>query len=336
LETATVAGIAPVLGNDPAGPAQPRRPLAISSGNGLRATAKAMELVQAGSDPLDAAVAAVNIVEEDPNDMTVGYGGLPNEDGIVELDASVMHGPTHRAGAVAALRGVKYPSRVAKLVMERTDHLLLVGEGAQQFARAHGFPIENLLTENARKIWLYWKETRGADDDWLPPPPKDLDPVVRKFFGIRPTGTIHCGVLDAKGDIGGCTTTSGLAFKLAGRVGDSPILGAGLYLDNAVGCCGSTGRGEANLVNCSSLLVIENMRRGMPPKEACLDVLQRIADRTREPRLLKAPGRPNFDLKFYALNKDGQYAGVSLWKGGHFAVHDGRSNRLEECAHLLE
>jgi N4-(beta-N-acetylglucosaminyl)-L-asparaginase len=224
---------------------------------------------------------------------------------------------------------------VAKLVMEQTDHLLMVGDGALQFAKSFGFSEENLLTENARKIWLHWRATRGEKDNWLPAPPKDLDPAVRRFFGVREHGTVHVGVLDAAGNIGGCTSTSGLYFKLPGRVGDSPILGAGLYVDNDVGSCGSTGRGEANLLNCSSFLAVEHMRRGMSPKEACLAVCQRIAD-TTEPRLLKAPGRPNFDLRFYALNKDGDYAGVSLWKGGKFAVNDGKAGRLEDCAWLLE
>jgi N4-(beta-N-acetylglucosaminyl)-L-asparaginase len=294
-----------------------------------------MELLGKGSDTLDAAVEAVAMVEEDPNDMTVGYGGIPNEEGIVELDASVMHGPTHRAGAVASLRNIKTPSRVAKLVMERTDHLLLVGDGALKFAKSFGFPEEDLLTDNARKIWLHWRATRSDKDNWLPVSTKELEPAVKKFFNIREHGTVHVGALDKDGNVSGATSTSGLFFKLPGRVGDSPIIGAGLYLDNEVGSCGSTGRGEANLLNCSSFLVVEQMRRGMSPKEACLAVLQRIADKT-EPRLLKAPGRPSFDLKFYAMNKQGEYAGASLWKGGQFAIHDSTGGRLEECVHLLE
>jgi N4-(beta-N-acetylglucosaminyl)-L-asparaginase len=334
LQGATAVGLASSVAPG-ASAALPKRPLAISSANGLKAIAKTMELMSKGTEPLQAAVDGVALVEEDPNDMTVGYGGIPNEEGIVELDASVMHGPTHRAGSVASLRNIKTPSRVAKLVMEQTDHLLLVGEGALKFAKSFGFPEENLLTDNARKVWLHWRATRGEKDNWLPGPTKDLDPVVKKFFGIREHGTVHVGVLDQDGNVSGVTSTSGLFFKLPGRVGDSPIIGAGLYVDNEVGSCGSTGRGEANLLNCSSLLVVENMRRGMSPKEACLAVMQRIADKT-EPRLLKAPGRPNFDLKFYAMNKQGDYAGTSLWKGGQFAIHDGKNGRLEECSYLLE
>ncbi len=313
-----------------------RRPVAIASANGLRATARAIELVRQGADPLDAAIAGVNIIEADPNDLTVGYGGLPNEDGVVELDAAVMHGPTHRAGAVAALQGVKHPSRVAKLVMERTDHLLLVGEGAQRFAIAHGFPIENLLTERARKIWLRWKETRSDIDDWLPPPESPEDAELRRYLRERPTGTIHLSVLDLHGDLAACTTTSGLAFKIPGRVGDSPIIGAGLYVDNDVGAAGSTGRGEANLANCSCAVIVELMARGMSPTEACLEMLRRVAKRTREARLLDKQGRPKFNLVFYAIRKDGQYGAASMWRGRRYAVHDGTRNQLKDCAFLFE
>ena len=188
-----------------------------------------MELIKAGADPLDAAIAGVAIVEADPNDHTVGYGGIPNEDGVVELDAAVMHGPTHGGGAVASIRNIMHPAAVARLVMKRTDHCLLVGEGALRFAKMHGFPEVDLLTEEARKIWLYWKETNGKDDDRIPPPDDELDPVVAKFFGeyVRKHGTIHCSALDTHGDLGCVTTTSGLYYKIPGRVGDSPILARG-------------------------------------------------------------------------------------------------------------
>jgi N4-(beta-N-acetylglucosaminyl)-L-asparaginase len=306
----------------------------ISSANGLEATRKAFELLEQGADPLDAAIAGVNLVEDDPDDTSVGYGGLPNEDGVVELDAAVMHGPTHQAGAVAALRNVRYPSKVAKLVMEQTDHVLLVGEGALRFARAQGFREEDLLTEKARKIWLYWKQTRGADDDWLPPPDSDLDPAVIKFFK-RPTGTVHCAAMNANGDISCLTSTSGLAFKLPGRVGDSPIIGAGLYVDNAIGSCGSTGRGEANLQNLSSHAAVELMRSGMSPREAGLEILRRIAAHT-VPRLRDKDSRPNFDLKFYLLAKDGAHAGVTMWGPAKFAVTDASGTRHEECTALYQ
>lgn len=326
----------------------------ISSANGLKATEKAYGLLAAGSDTLEAAIEGVTLVENDPEDVTVGYGGLPNENGVVELDAAVMHGPTHRAGAVAALQRIRNPARLAKLVMEQTDHVLLVGEGALQFARANGFPEENLLTEKARKIWLYWKQTHSDRDDWLPPPIESLDPAVREFFKLgddhipgasalqyrrseaveRPTGTIHCACINAAGDISCTTTTSGLAFKMPGRVGDSPIIGAGLYVDNEIGSCGSTGRGEANLQNLSSMAAVELMRGGASPRDAGLEVMRRVVQHTTQKHLLGDDGKPNFGLKFYVLNKRGEYAGVSLWGPTQFAVTDSNGTRLEECAFL--
>jgi N4-(beta-N-acetylglucosaminyl)-L-asparaginase len=306
----------------------------LASDNGLEATRRAYDMIVQGADVLDACIAGVNIVEDDPNDMTVGYGGLPNEDGVVELDAAVMHGPTHRAGSVASLQQIKNPSKVAKLVMEQTDHVLLVGEGALKFARAHGFKEEDLLTEKARKIWLYWRQKRDQEDDWIEPPDELLDPDVKKYFK-RPTGTIHCAGIDARGDISCTTTTSGLAFKLAGRVGDSPIIGAGLYVDNAIGSCGSTGRGEANLLNLSSSTAVELMRSGRSPKDAGLELLRRIAANT-VPRLRNKEGRPTYDLTFYLLAKSGEYAAVSLWGPSKFAVTDKAGTRHEACVSLYE
>lgn len=307
---------------------------AISSENGLEATRKAYERLLDGADTLDAAIAGVTLVEDDPNETSVGYGGLPNEDGVVELDAAVMHGPTHRAGAVAALRNVRNPAQVARKVMQETDHILLVGEGALRFAQAQGFQEQNLLTEKARKIWLYWRQTRSDIDDWLPPPDDQLDPDVRKFFK-RPTGTVHCATMNAQGEISCVTSTSGLAFKLAGRVGDSPILGAGLYVDNNIGSCGSTGRGEANLANLCSFAAVELMRGGMSPADAGLTVLQRVVEKT-VPRLLDADGRPKFDLKFYLLAKDGSHAGVSMWGPAKISVTDAEGTRHEPCVALFE
>lgn len=310
-------------------------PVAISSRNGLKATEKAMEMLKAGADPLDAVIAGVNIVEDDPEDISVGYGGLPNEEGVVELDASVMHGPTHNAGAVASLRNIKNPSKVAKLVMERTDHVLLVGEGALKFAKAHGFKEENLLTEKARKIWLYWKETLSDKDDWFPPKKQEIEEEIRRY--VEHYGTINCLAIDSKGDIGGVTTTSGLAFKIPGRVGDSPIIGAGLYVDNDVGAAGSTGRGEANILNLGTFTVVEYMRNGLSPEEACLKTLERIAYTSKkQPHLLDSNGRPNFNLNFYALNKKGEYAGAAIWSGSSYVVHDGKENRIRESAYLFK
>lgn len=313
---------------------RPDHPVVISSANGERATARAMELLQTGADPLDAVIAGVNLVEDDPEDITVGLGGLPNEAGVVQLDASVMHGPTHNAGAVGALEGIKNPSRVAKLVMERTDHVLIVGKGAQDFARAHGFKVEELLTDKAREIWLHWKETLSNKDDWFPPANDKIGMELRKYFDVH--GTINCCAVDAKGDLAGVTTTSGLAFKIPGRVGDSPIIGAGLYVDNQVGAAGSTGRGEANLKNLCSFMVVEFMRQGKSPTDACLSVCQRIIDHTKLPYLLKKKGLPNFDVKFYAVNKKGEYGGASIFGGGKMWIHDGKSHRLIDMAYLFK
>src|SRR5947209_13082234 len=245
-----------------------------------------------------------------------------------------MHGPTHGGGAVASLRNIVHPAAVARMVMKRTDHCLLVGEGALRFARQHGFKEEDLLTDEARKIWLYWKETSSKDDDRIPPPPEELDPVVREFFGekyVREHGTIHCSALDTHGDLGCVTTTSGLYYKIPGRVGDSPILGAGLFLDNEVGSAGSTGRGEANLLNLSSHTIVEGLRRGLAPKDAALEACRRIAATNLSPRLRDSKKRPSFNVKFYCLAKDGRFAGASLWAGAQMAVHDGDSARVVDC-----
>ncbi len=327
----------------------------IASANGLAACNRAMELLAGGADTLDAVIAGVNLNEEDPEDTSVGYGGLPNEDGVVELDASVMHGPTRRAGAVAALQNIKTPSRVARLVMEQSDHVMLVGEGALRFARAHGFQEEDLLTEKSRLAWLVWKRSLrdgGGHNNWtdgLDAPPKkqssqlgaapELVAWAREVAAHPPAGTINCLALNAKGEMSGVTTTSGLAWKIPGRVGDSPIVGAGLYVDQEVGAAGSTGRGEENIRVAGAHAVVENMRHGMSPREACLEVLRRIArNYGNDTARLRA-----FDIQFYALRKDGQYAGTSLWRGRagseasrQFAVHDGAGGRLEPCASLFD
>ena len=308
----------------------------VASGNGLQATDKAMSMLKSGADLLDAVIAGVNIVEDDPDESGVGYGGLPNEDGVVELDASVMYGPTHKAGAVASLRNIKNPSKVARLVMDRTDHVLLVGEGALKFARAHGFKEENLLTDRSREIWLRWKENQSDRDNWFPPE-KKKESLSTALLGAATTGTINCLVRDAKADLAGVTTTSGLSWKLAGRVGDSPIIGAGLYVDNEVGAAGSTGRGEANLTTCASFNIVELMDKGLAPEEACLRVLEKICRKSRlQPRLVDGQGRPNFGLSFYAVNKKGVYGSASLYSETMYAVNDGRTNRLIETAYLYK
>jgi N4-(beta-N-acetylglucosaminyl)-L-asparaginase len=329
---AAVAAASPraVFGQAPA-VVTPRsvKPLVISSANGNRdknegpvtCIEKAFSMITQGTDVLDAVIAGVNIVELDPTDTSVGYGGLPNAEGVVQLDSCCMHGPKKRAGGVAALEGVRTPSLVARAVMEQTDHHLLVGKGAQDFARAVGFRIEDdLNTDRSRTLWLEWK--RRTD------PAHYLDPARRQQAGLAVTlqmareglidpahvyGTVNCDGLGPKGEICGVTTTSGLAFKIPGRVGDSPILGAGLYVDGEVGAAGSTGRGEANLYGLCSFLIVDNMRRGMHPKDAGLDALKRVVANTVEKRLLNPKGRPNFDLDFYALNAKGECAGVSMY-----------------------
>jgi len=312
-------------------------PVVVSSANGLRATEKAAEMIAAGADTLDAVIAGVNIVEEDPADNSVGYGGLPNEEGIVELDSSVMHGPTCGAGAVASLRNIKTPSQVAKVVMERTDHIFLIGEGALRFARAHGFKECDLLTEESREMWLNWKERHSDRDNWIPPEVPDPNKRSDARRDIAFTyGTITCLGLNTAGDLSGVTTTSGLSYKLPGRVGDSPIIGAGLYVDNDVGAAGSTGRGEANIKICGAHMIVEAMRHGAAPAEATMQAVQRAVHHTTEKRLLHQDGKPNFDLKFYALAKDGRFAGASIWSGGKFAVYADGKNRLEDCAFLFQ
>jgi len=286
-------------------------------------------MIKSGADTLDAVIAGVNIVEEDPNDNTVGYGGLPNERGVVELDACVMHGPTYRAGAVASLQNIKTPSKVAKVIMERTNHLLFVGAGALEFAKAHGFKEENLLTDQSREAWLRWKENLSPKDDWI-------GEEQRQLGFERPTGTITCCALNEKGELSGVTTTSGLAFKIPGRVGDSPIIGAGLYVDNEVGACGSTGKGEAVILSSGSRIVVENMRHGMKPEAAILDVLNRICHKTVDKRLLHARGKPKFNVNFYAINKAGEYAAGSIYKEDKYTVHDGTKNMAKEPAYVYE
>jgi len=353
-------------------------PISVSSANGLAAVNKAVEVMRGGGDTLDAVIAGVNIVELDPQDNSVGYGGLPNERGEVELDASVMHGPTRRAGAVASLRGVREPSKVARIVLERTDHILIVGQGAREFATAHGFEDTNLLTEESRLAWLRWKETLSPTDKWGPSPtlPVPASPAGQKKIAQErgrgsyrladsvangdarqreellawadevarqpPTGTINCLALDAASDISGVTTTSGLAWKIPGRVGDSPLIGCGLYVDNETGAAGSTGRGEEVIYINGARSVVEYMRRGASPEQACLDALKLIAARYGNDReKLK-----EIDVNFYALNKRGEFAGAAIWshtvssrgelRRRQFAANDGREGRLFESAFLFE
>jgi N4-(beta-N-acetylglucosaminyl)-L-asparaginase len=341
-----------LFGRAPAVIVQGVKPTVISSANGNRfknggdetCVQRAFRLMNAGTDVLDALIAGVNIVELDPLDDSVGYGGLPNAEGVVQLDSSCMHGPRKRAGGVAALEGVRTPSLVAKAVMENTDHHLLVGHGAREFARGMGFRIEDdLNTEHSRKLWLEWK--RRTDPSHYLDPQKRAEVFQRERLKMVAEGliraehlygTINCDGVNAKGEICGVTTTSGLAWKIPGRVGDSPILGAGLYVDGAVGAAGSTGRGEANLYNLCSFLIVEEMRRGAHPKDAGMTALRRIQANTVEKRLLNSRGLPNFGINFYVLNARGEHAGVTMYEGAKYAVCDDRGPQTLPCDALLQ
>ena len=349
-----------------------KRPVILCANNGLAYVEAAYAALKGGADTLDAAIQVVKGPENDPNDDSVGFGGLPNEEGVVELDSCCMHGPTRRAGAVGGVRNIKNVSMVAKAVMQHTGHVMLVGEGAERFAVDMGFPRENLLTDRSRKIWMLWKQFNSDRDWWGPgiadphwePPAPDKKPqgelwrdriqqlqqqaaslgiqpeyqlaAVRRIL-FPPTGTIHCSALNDKGEISGITTTSGLAFKLPGRVGDSPIIGAGCYTDQDVGSAGATGSGEENIKVAGAHTIVENMRHGMSPQAAGMDALKRIV-RNYNGDMNKLRF---MDMTYYVLRKDGAYAAVSLWEGysaGHphkFAVHDG-TLRSETATPLLQ
>src|ERR1700733_8861368 len=321
------------------------RPLIVSAANGFQHLNDGMEILKSGGDTLDAVLAVVTKVEDDPNDDSVGYGGLPNEDGVVELDASVMHGPSRRAGAVASIQKIKNPSLVAKTVMEKTNHVLIVGPGAEKFAVDEGFKTMDLLTDRSRIAWLAWKAS--SSENWRPG--LDSPQWKEKLAQLRdtpekmawrdhiedvvmppPTGTINCPAVDPNGDLSGTTTTSGLAWKIAGRVGDSPVIGAGLFVDNEVGGAGSTGRGEEDIKIAGGHTIVEMMRRGSSPTDACMEAMHRVVRNYKPfPDRLK-----KFHIQFYALNKNGQDGASSLW-GKHndgrprqFAVHDGSKARL--------
>ncbi len=311
------------------------RPVVVASANGIRGVARAYEMItRQNADTLDAIIAGVNIQELDPDDQSVGLGGLPNEDGVVQLDASCMHGPTRRAGAVGALEGIATPSLVAKAIMDHTDHIMLVGPGAKKFALEMGFKEQNLLTEKSRRDWLRWKACLNPSDNWLdtrsdsagPPRISSLDPDDPLHVKFT-TGTINMNAVNAAGDISSVTTTSGLSWKVPGRVGDSPIIGAGQYCDNTVGAAGSTGRGEANIKTCGAFLIVEFMRQGMSPEQACMKTIERVIA-TTERRLLDQRGRPLFDLQFYALSKDGRFGAATAYEGGNYAVADSEGARL--------
>jgi len=348
--------------SEPVGTAFAGRPVVISAANGYtkddsgkQGIKVAYDMVAGGADPLDAIVSGVQIVELNPHDQSVGLAGLPNEDGVVQLDASCMHGPTKRAGAVGCLEDIATAAAVAKAVMDRTDHIMLVGEGAKRFAVEMGFRPQNLLTDESREAWLRWKSKLNPSDNWLDPvdepphgrpatggskrPSRDFDTTgVHVYYDARGVpytyGTINMNAVTSAGDIASVTTTSGLSWKIPGRVGDSPIIGAGQYCDNEVGAAGSTGRGEANIKVCGAFLAVEFMRQGMAPQAALMKVMERVIAMT-EKRLLNENGRPYFQLQYYAVNKKGEYAGACAYEGSKFAVADANGARLEDCAFLF-
>jgi N4-(beta-N-acetylglucosaminyl)-L-asparaginase len=365
----------PVAADNPPQSGSYKRPIIICANNGFNYLEDAFAFLKSGGDTLDAALKVVKGPEDDPNDTSVGLGGIPNEEGVVELDACCMHGPTRRAGSVGAVRNIKNVSLVSKAVFAHTGHVMLVGEGAERFAVAVGFPRENLLTDHSRKIWLLWKEFHSNDDWWGPGladphwqapdlKPGDARPQSQLWqeryrrleehaasLGIAPelrrdaihkvlfppTGTIHCSALNEKGEISGCTTTSGLGFKLPGRCGDSPIIGAGCYTDQDVGSAGATGSGEENIKVAGAHTIVENMRRGMSPQEAGMDALKRIVRNYNNDM-----SKLRFvDMTYYILHKEGAYAGVSLWEGYQagkphkIAVHDG-TRRSENTVALFK
>ena len=360
--------LAPGYKPPPPGP-KPKSPVIICAANGYAYLERGYQVLTDGGDTLDAVNAVITGPEDDHNDDSVGLGGLPNEDCVVELDACCMHGPTRMAGSVAGVHDIKNVSLLAKTVMEHTGHVMLVGEGATRFGLLMGFPKINLLTERSRKTWQLWRETMSNDDWWGPglasPNYKfpdtggdntRLEPLIEKMekmaarIGIEPefrmaaiervlkppTGTINCSAINAKGEMSGATTTSGLAWKIAGRAGDSPIIGAGCYCDQDVGSAGATGNGEENIKIVGAHTIVENMRHGMLPEEAGMDALKRIV-RNYNGDMHKLA---YMDMTYYILRNDGVYAGVSLWAGPadhprRFAVIDDKGKRYEKAVSVF-
>jgi N4-(beta-N-acetylglucosaminyl)-L-asparaginase len=300
-------------------------PLVISTWPNVKSNAEAWRVLQAGGRAVDAVEAGVQIAEADPADQSVGYGGLPDRDGKVTLDACIMDDKGN-CGSVMFLEGIKHPIRVARLVMEKTPHIQLVGEGALQFALANGFKVESLLTPESEKAWKDWLKTSKYD-------PMDTDRLLRNMGKDNIPGqqdnhdTIGMVALDAKGNLGGACTTSGMAFKLRGRVGDSPIIGSGLYVDNEVGAATATGVGEEVVRICGSHTVVELMRQGNSPEQACKKALERLV-RMRGDKVR------GLQVGLLAVNRKGEFGGYSLQKDFSYAVHTKKGSQVFQAKSL--
>jgi N4-(beta-N-acetylglucosaminyl)-L-asparaginase len=298
------------------------KPIVISTWDfGVAANAEAWKTLSKNGKALDAVESGVKVAEADVKNQSVGYGGLPDRDGIVTLDASIMD-HLGNCGAVLALEQIKHPISVARLVMEITPHVMLAGDGALQFALEQGFEKENLLTEKSKKDWLEWLKTAKYN-----PVSNIENKLYDKAAPERLPGnqfnhdTIGMLALDAQGNLAGACTTSGMAYKLHGRVGDSPIIGAGLYIDNEVGGATSTGVGEEVVRNVGSFLVVELMRQGYPPEEACKEAVMRIIKK-------KVKSTKDLQVGFLALSKNGEYGAYAIQKGFTFAVCDSKKQDL--------
>ncbi|MDW9381748.1 N(4)-(beta-N-acetylglucosaminyl)-L-asparaginase [Chryseobacterium sp. JV558] len=285
------------------------KPIVLSTWNfGLKANEEAWTILGKGGKALDAVEKGVRLVELDPKERSVGYGGRPDRDGRVTLDACIMD-ENYNIGSVACLEHVKNPISVARAVMEKTPHVMLVGDGALQFALSQGFKKENLLTPESEKEWKEWLKT------------SQYKPIAN----IENHDTIGMIALDAQGNLSGACTTSGMAFKMHGRVGDSPIIGAGLFVDNEVGAATATGHGEEVIRTVGTHLVVELMRQGRNPQEACKEAVDRIVKiAQRRKKNLK-----DIQVGFIAINKKGEYGSYCIQDGFNFAVYDQKGNRLE-------
>lgn len=293
------------------------KPIVLSTWRfGIEANAAAWEILQKGGRAVDAVEAGVKVPEGDPKERSVGYGGRPDRDGRVTLDACIMD-EFSNIGSVACLEYIKHPISVARAVMEKTPHVLLVGDGALQFALSQGFKKENLLVEESEKEWKEWLKT------------SEYKPIAN----IENHDTIGMIALDAQGNLSGACTTSGMAFKMHGRVGDSPIIGAGLYVDNEIGAATATGHGEEVIRTAGSHLVVELMRQGKSPKAACKEAVERIVNlQKRRNKNLK-----DIQIGFIAINKQGEYGAYCLQSGFNFAVYDTQGgNRLLDSSYYLK